>query len=347
MNVEIFLKCNSKNFIFFSEKNDTFAIKRKIIVMFSFLHLIRFPNLLMIAFVQCVMRYAVILPLAGLHGVELQLSSFTFLCVVLSTLCTAAAGYAINDYFDVKTDKINRPDKVIVGKYISRRRVMMSHIVLCAAGILLGGYVTWAAGIPELVIIYILVAGMLWLYSTIYKQMFLIGNIIVALFCALVPMMPLLDIPPVYRMYGQFLLNTGANLNFAVFWTLGVAALAFLITLSHEIIRDAEDFEGDVAYGCRLLPVVLGESYTKWTIIGINASIVAMLCMVYGCFLRCVAGWFSFFYILILLVVPVIYISWKVHKATTSDDYRRAGNRMKLVMLACIAYNAVIWFLTA
>ena len=313
--------------------------------MASFLNLIRFPNLLAIAFTQYVIRYAVILPLSQIHGVEFQLGGFTFFCLVFSTMCTAAAGYAINDYFDVKTDKINRPGRVIVGKYISRRKTMMLHIILCAVGVLSGGYVTWAAGIPGLVIIYIMVAGMLWLYSAIYKQMFLIGNIVVALFCALVPMMPLLDIPPIYGIYRQFLLDTGTNLNFTVFWILGVAAFAFLTTLSHEIIRDAEDFEGDVAYGCRSVPVVLGESCTKWTIIGVNASIVAMLCIVYGWFLRYVAGWFSFFYILILLVVPVICISWKVHRATTNDDYRRAGNWMKLVMLACMVYNAVIWFI--
>ena len=312
--------------------------------MAAFFHLIRFPNLLLIAFTQYMMRYAVILPLVQLHGVKFQLSGFTFFCIVLSTMCTAAAGYAINDYFDVKTDKINRPDKVVVDKYISRRKTMLSHIVLCAAGILLGGYVTWAAGIPELVMVYILVSGILWLYSTIYKRQFLIGNVIVALFSALVPMLVLLDIPPIYETYGQFLMDKAANLNFAVFWILGVAVFSFLITLSCEIIKDAKDFEGDIAYGCRSLPLVLGDQCTKWTIIGINISVVAMIGIVYGCFLRHIAGCLSFFYILLLLVIPVIFISWKVYKAATSDDYRRAGNRMKMVMFAGITYSVVLWF---
>ncbi len=312
--------------------------------MSTFLTLIRFPNLLMIAFIQYMMRYAVILPLAQSHGVEFQLSDFDFFCLVFSTMCTAAAGYAINDYFDVKTDKINRPGKVVVGRKISRRRTMMTHIVFCALGILLGGYVTWKAGIPELVLVYIMVAGMLWLYSSIYKRQFLIGNIIVALFSALVPMMALLDIPPIYRENGQLLLDEGANLDFAVFWILGVAVFAFLTTLSREIVKDAEDFEGDVAYGCRSLPIVLGDRCTKWTIIGINMVIVAMLGIVYGYFLRHVANCFSFFYILLLLVIPIVFISWKVHKAAGNDDYRRVGDWMKLVMLAGIAYSGVVWF---
>ena len=312
--------------------------------MSAFLKLIRFPNLLMIAFTQYVMRYTVILPLARVHGVELQLSGFTFFCIVFSTMCTAAAGYVINDYFDVKTDKINRPGKVVVGRSIARRKAVKTHIVLCATGVLLGGYVTWKAGIPELVLVYMVAAGMLWLYSSIYKRQFLIGNIIVSLFFALVPMLTLLDIPPIYREYGTLLLEKNTNLNFAAFWILGVAAFAFLITLSHQIIKDAEDFEGDAVYGCRSLPIVLGDRYTKWTIVGINASIVVMLALMYYFFLCQLAGTFSFFYILLLLIIPIIYLSWKVLNATTGDDYRRAGNRMKWIMLAGIAFSGILLF---
>ena len=314
--------------------------------MSAFLDLIRFPNLLMIALTQYVMRYAVIFPLSRLYGLEFQLSGFTFFCVVFSTLCTAAAGYVINDYFDMKTDKINRPGKVVVGRTIARRKVVKTHIVLCATGVLLGGYVTWKAGIPELALVYMVVAGMLWLYSSIYKRQFLIGNIIVSLFFALIPMLTLLDIPPIYKVYGTFLLEKDANLNFAAFWILGVSAFAFLMTLSHQIIKDAEDFEGDAAYGCRSLPIVLGDRCTKWTIVGINASIVVMIALMYYFFLRQLAGAFTFFYMMLLLVLPIIYISWKVFHATTGNEYRRAGNQMKWVMLFGIAYSGILLFVS-
>jgi 4-hydroxybenzoate polyprenyltransferase len=312
--------------------------------MFSFLKLIRFPNLLMIAFAQYMMRYAVIYPLVRLHGVEFQLNGFIFFCIVFSTMCTAAAGFAINDYFDIKTDKINRPCKVVVGRTIDRRSTMKIHIILCATGILLGGFVCWKAGIPKLVLLYILVSGMLWLHSLIYKRQFLIGNIIVALFSALVPMMALLDIPPIYKCYGQFLIDRGANFNFAIFWILSVACFAFLTTLSHEIIKDAEDFEGDAAFGCRSLPIVLGDQYTKWTIIGINTAVVGLLGLVYGCFLRVIAGYFSFFYILLLLAIPIVLINWKVYQATTSAHYRRAGYWMKYLILAGVVYCGILLF---
>ena len=309
--------------------------------MSSFLHLIRFPNLLMIAFTQYVMRYAVIFPLARTYGVEFQLSGFTFFLLVFSTMCTAAAGYAINDYFDVKTDKINRSGKVVVGNKIGRRKTVLIHIIICATGIILGGYVTWKADIAALVLVYMVIAAMLWLYSLIYKRQFLIGNIIVALFSALVPMMVLMDIPPIYRLYGRFLLEQGANLNYAIFWISGVAAFVFLTTLSREIIQDAEDFEGDAAYGCRSLPIVMGDQFTKWTIIGINTAVLVLLGLVYVFFLHYIGGWFSLFYLLLLLAAPLVFINWKVHRAATSDDYRRAALWTRRVMLAGIVYNVV------
>ena len=313
--------------------------------MSSFFHLIRFPNLMMIAFTQYVMRYTVIFPLAQSHGVEFQLSGFDFFLLVFSTICTAAAGYTINDYFDVKTDKINRPGKVVVDKKISRRKTVLIHIILCATGIVLGGYITWKAGIPELALAFIVVAAMLWLYSLVYKRQFLIGNIIVALFSALVPMLVLLDIPPVYRFYGRCLLEQGADFNYAVFWISGVAVFAFLTTLSREIIQDAEDFEGDAAYGCRSLPIVMGDRFTKCTIIAINTATLVMLGLAYGFFLRYTGGFFSFFYILLLLIAPVIFISWKVYQAATSDDYRQAARWMKRVMIAGIIYNVIVYLL--
>jgi 4-hydroxybenzoate polyprenyltransferase len=39
----------------------------------------------------------------------------------LSSVLIAAAGYIINDYFDLNIDRVNKPDKLVVEKYIRRR----------------------------------------------------------------------------------------------------------------------------------------------------------------------------------------------------------------------------------
>lgn len=314
--------------------------------MSSFLSLIRFPNLLIIAFTQYMMRYAVLQPIIRFYGFDFQMSSFTFFCLTLSTMCTAAAGYAINDYFDIKTDNINRPDEVIVGRNISRRKTVMIHIILSAAGILLGGYVTWRAGIPSLVFLYIFITGMLWLYSTTYKRQLLIGNLLVSLFTALVPLMVLLDIPPLNRTYYHQLIESGINFNLAIFWVLGFSVFAFLTTLSREIIKDAEDFEGDSAFGCHSIPITWGIEKTKMIIIGINTVIVGLLAFIYCKYLHYMLvhhfNYISFFYILVLVILPMIWLSWLVFKAKESQDYRRAGNLLKLVMLSGILFGIFI-----
>ncbi len=316
--------------------------------MKPFLSLIRWPNLLMIAYMQYVMRYAVIQPIIKLYGFELQMSGFTFFCLVLSTICTAAAGYVINDYFDIKTDHINRPDKVIVGKYISRRKTMMIHLILSIAGVLLGGYVTWAVGVPLLVLLFIFITGMLWLYSTTYKRQFLIGNLVVSLFTAIVPLLTLLDIPLLNRVYYNELLDMQTNLNLVVVWVSGFACMAFLTTFSREVIKDTEDFEGDSVCRTRSVPIVLGIGWAKGIVITVNMLTAGILGFVFWRFLRHnFEGGFDFlsFVYFLLLILSLLWVNWQVYRAHVAKDYHQASVMMKIIMVAGITYGWVVWYM--
>ena len=66
--------------------------------------------------------------------------------LIISTLCIAAAGYIINDYYDIKIDYINKPNRVLVGRVLKRRVAMVSHIALNVIGIGLGATVSLAWG---------------------------------------------------------------------------------------------------------------------------------------------------------------------------------------------------------
>ena len=48
------------------------------------------------------------------------------------------------------------------------------------------------------------------------------------------------------------------QLGIIFYWVGGFALFAFLTTLTREIIKDIEDFEGDMAYGRNTVPVVTG-----------------------------------------------------------------------------------------
>ena len=64
-----------------------------------------------------------------------------FYCLVFASVCIAAAGYIINDYFDVNIDLINKPAKLIVDRYIKRRWTIVWHIVLSFIGLIISCYV--------------------------------------------------------------------------------------------------------------------------------------------------------------------------------------------------------------
>ena len=234
----------------------------------AILKLIRFQNLLIIAVTQYMMRLFILEPILAVNSFEPQLDHFHFFLLVFSSMAITAAGYVINDYFDMKTDLLNRPDTVIVGMRITRRWAMVIHIFLNSAGILTGIYLSWYVGMLGFGIVYILAAGLLWFYSTTYKRQFLIGNLIVSIFTAVVPFVVIVfEVPLLNREYGEIMIARGMNFNNILAWVGGFSFFAFLATLIREIIKDVEDFEGDAAYGRNTLPIVLGIRLTRILVI--------------------------------------------------------------------------------
>ena len=61
------------------------------------------------------------------HSAALPLNHFILLS--LSSVMIAAAGYIINDYFDLNIDMINKPGRIVVEKLIKRRWAIIWHWV--------------------------------------------------------------------------------------------------------------------------------------------------------------------------------------------------------------------------
>ncbi|NPA45257.1 MAG: UbiA family prenyltransferase [Chlorobi bacterium] len=313
----------------------------------NILRLIRVKNLLIIAFTQYLMRYAIIFPMLKAKGYESQFGDFNFFLLVLSTMILATAGYIINDYFDTKTDLLNRPKTVVVGKHIDRRSVMTAHIVLNIIGIIIGFYISWQIHLWKLVYIYILVTGLLWFYSASYQKMFLVGNIIVAILTALVPLMTVLyEIPPLNAKYFDVLLRLNDNFYTMFFWVAGFSAFAFITTLNREIIKDVEDFEGDNAYGSRSLPVMWGINNSKIVTVSLSLLTAALILYTYFNYIHIpqAIDKVSIAYIIVFLIIPNFFLAYKIIKAKNSNDWKVAGNIAKLIMLFGILYSLVVWY---
>jgi len=105
-------------------------------LLLAFLRLIRWPNLLFIAITQVLFVYCIVHPLFLRARVIPNLTVGYFLLLTASAMLIAAAGNIINDYFDLNIDQINKPDKLVVEKIISRRWVIVWHLLLSGIGVL-------------------------------------------------------------------------------------------------------------------------------------------------------------------------------------------------------------------
>ncbi|TFG44441.1 MAG: hypothetical protein E4H43_00310 [Bacteroidia bacterium] len=318
--------------------------------MKTFMKLIRWPNLLIVALTMILMRYAVIEPVISkitvvLNGgtgemipLVLKFPWYDFLILVMATLFITAGGYVINDYFDIKTDLINRGE-VIVGSKISRRKAMLWHNILNAAGVVMGFYISWKAGYLWMGILFLIVSGLLYFYSASYKRQFLVGNLVVAILTAMVPMLVVFyEWPALYRYYAVNAVEA-PHLSIIFYWVAGFALFAFLTTLTREIIKDIEDFEGDMAYGRNTIPVVTGIKTAKIISIILVVITLVLLFIVWHSFLH---DKITLIYISITVVLPLLYLIYLL--ITSSDKHRlhSASRLMKIIQFAGVLYSVIV-----
>jgi 4-hydroxybenzoate polyprenyltransferase len=318
--------------------------------MKAFLNLIRWQNLLMVVLTMVLMRYAVLAPLIGKIGVilikgsgeeipmSLQFPWYDFVLLVTATVFITAGGYVINDYFDIKTDLINK-GKVIVGTKIPRRQAIMWHSVFNIAGVAAGLYISYKAGYIWLGTMFLVVSGLLYFYSASYKRQFLIGNIIVALLTAMVPMLVVFyEWPALYKYYTLNAIRL-PQINFIIYWVGGFALFAFLTNLIREIIKDIEDFEGDTAYGRNTVPVVIGVLTSKIVSICLITITIIMLYLTWHFFVN---DTITFIYLTVAIVLPMLFVIYKLVFSNDKKQLHRASSIMKIVMLTGILYSVVV-----
>jgi 4-hydroxybenzoate polyprenyltransferase len=311
--------------------------------------LIRLPNLLIIAVTQFAMRYLIMEPLLPSASFSLQFDNLHFMLLVVATMSIAAAGYIINDYFDTRTDRINKPEKVVVGVSVNRRTAMTLHTIFNLIGIGIGVYLSLHIDLFAVSFIFFLTAGLLWFYSTNYKRQFLVGNVTVAFLTAMVPLIVVLfEIPMLNREYGNLMLQFNSNFNYIFIWVAGFSVFAFLTTMIREIIKDAEDFEGDAAYGMKTLPIVAGTKITKAVLSVLVAGTIFLLIYILVRFIMFSAGepdYISLTYFGAFLIIPLFILLTLILVASGKADYHRASVLIKVIMLFGVLYSGVVYYL--
>lgn len=263
----------------------------------SLLRLTRFTNLLIIGFAQYFTAYFLV-----------DVSPFTDLRLFIltsSTLLIAAAGYIINDYYDIKIDYINKPERVVIGKGIPRRFAILFHTLFSLAGIALGLYLGW-----RIALINFLSAFLLWWYSNNLKRLPFVGNFSIALLTGT-------------SIYLVALLYGGDDTLIIIY-----SSFAFFMTLVREIIKDMEDLKGDSTFGCKTLPIIWGFRKTKqflYVVIFIFCMTVLILDLLFTAL--------PSVYFVLFLFAPLLWMVMRLYRADTIKEFEWLSTFCKVIML--------------
>ena len=315
--------------------------------MSDYLKLIRWKNLLFIILIQWLMQHAVVYPLLQTFGFETVQHHSFYLLLMAASVLIAAGGYVINDYFDVKIDRINKPTEVIAGEAVPLASAMLLYQILTALGTVTGLIISFLSGSFTLGFIFILTPGLLWFYSASYKRQFLVGNLIVSLSSALsVLIVGVLAVALLKLQYSNELLQQTPVPSKVYGWIGGFAGFAFLLTWIREIIKDMEDREGDMEMECRTMPIKWGETHTKrflYALITFTIASLFFICFRYIHF----EGTLTLRYLIFGIVIPLTVLAFLIFKARRKEDFRQASTLSKIIMLTGVFYSLIFYYLQA
>lgn len=303
----------------------------------AFLKMIRLPNLFFMALTQVLFQFCIYHTLYNGSIPDRDLTRFILLAV--ASLFIAAAGYIINDYFDINIDEVNKPQKMVVDKVIHRRWAIAWHFMLSTTGILLTVIALPFLQQWYLILANVLCVALLWFYSTNFKKGLLTGNIVISLLTAWTILI---------IFFSKFNLNdafgTGSSNHYKFFRVAALyAGFAFIISLIREAIKDMEDLPGDEKHGCRTMPIVWGINATK-VYVAVWLIVLIALLSVLQVYILQFQWWLAVAYSLPAIILPLVVILIKLRKSTSTQQFHQLSTLTKLVMFTGIISMIFFYF---
>ena len=228
-------------------------------------------------------------------------------------------------------------DSVVVDKLLPRRSAISYHIVLTAAAIVLAAFFALHLRKFSIFLLYAMLAGLFWMYSTTYKKQLFVGNLVVSVCTALIPLqVGLFEYLALTREYGYEMLIHNLSFMPIIHWLAGFAFFAFIINLIREIIKDIEDVEGDNYCGCNTIPLYYGIRIAKIISISLIIITIAALMMVYWLYIH---DFMTLLYIVIFIILPLAIAAILTIRANEAKDYHRISIILKITMLTGVLYS--------
>lgn len=270
--------------------------------LFSLLSVIRGYNILVLIAAQYL---AAIFIFSDAKSVKPVVFDWHLLYLVLATVCVVAGGYIINNFYDAKADRINRPLKSNLDSYVKQETKLTLYFVLNFLGFLFGWLVSWRAALFFAVYIF----G-IWFYSHKLKKYPLIGSITATI----------LTILPFFVVFVHY-----KNFSKVIF----VHALFLgLVIMVRELVKDLENIQGAIVNNYKTFPVVYGEKKTKQLIV---LLLLLTLIPVAILFNYPAIEYMKYYFYLAGLVL--FFVGFYLQKATMKNQYRLLHNVLKILLL--------------
>lgn len=306
----------------------------------AFIKMIRLPNLFFIVLTQILFHTAILDTILLPLGTGPSIDGLNFILLVVSSVLIAAAGYIINDYFDINIDQINKPTANVVDKIVSRRWAMAWHFVLSGVGILLSAWVAWRSGFWYILLGNFMCVLLLFGYSVSLKRKLLSGNILISLLTAwVILVIGLAEFTSPVFTNSMIVEASGKIIRISFLY----AGFAFISSLIREAIKDIEDMQGDEKYGCRTMPILWGVNAAK-VYIAVWLIVILALLIILQVYVARFEWWWAMAYSIVFIIVPFVLIFLQLFKAKEHSDYHRLSNWTKLVMLTGILSMIFFYF---
>ncbi len=284
-------------------------------------------------------RQFILIPIFEANLVEPQLSALNFFLMVLATLMIGAGGYAINDYFDLRKDRINQPDTIVVGRLIPRRSVILWQWVLNTAGGIIGIFISWYVKFFPLAVVFFLVPFLLWLYGFAIKRWFVFGNLFISALSALIVYL----VCAVELAAAKWLELPNAVVTQSRFYTMMYGGLLFFMFLALEVFKDFFDYGGDRKTGVRSIPVVLGIPMARNVFLGLLIASI-QIAGIYVFWLSKNFHLVSVAFFLLLVVVPLGITIFQTLKPIEEWEPKKSQSLLKVIFVFIVLSMVVQYF---
>jgi len=300
--------------------------------MISFLHLIRYKNLLMVFLSMFLTKYFLIESFISTP----LLSDIDFIILTTSILLITMGGYLINDIYDIESDKINKPGKVYISTIISIKSGLFLYFLTSITGLILGLYLSINKNLNHLSGFFIVTVILLFIYTKILKKLPLIGNIIVALLVSL-PIFLVYEFD--HSMISIKDIFDNLFLSIIIFFYL---LFAFLTTLIREIIKDLQDIKGDNKFKLKTLPIMIGNKRTINFVVFLSFLLQLLLLLVL------IDSFKNDYYLILIFSITlsllVAYLIYKLRVPFKNNPYQLLSSLMKIIMLVGVLSMTIFKF---